>query len=105
MSLCRFTFIFTVPDNVAKLGGLGVKIVTVPEEPKFDAHKFVLFNNLISSDPNDAARPVIRQTDTAAILFSSGTTRGRSYEQELIATVELFVRLENIKGARVASVH
>ncbi|KAK4486322.1 hypothetical protein RD792_008993 [Penstemon davidsonii] len=94
---------FSVLDKVDELvNGLeGFNVIGVPEALKFDSVSIddgSVFRKLISSDPSMAPRPKIRQHDTAAILYSSGTT-GRPKGVMLthgnfIAMVELFVRFE-----------
>lgn len=99
MKGCDLATIFTTFDNVAKVDALGVAgIVPVPENLGFDSTKYSLFNWILSSDPKEFVEPKIRQTDTAAILHSSGTS-GPSKgvvltHANLIASVELFVRFE-----------
>lgn len=82
--------------DVGKIGSLdGCRVIGVPEMSNLDGS---VFHNLISSDPNLAPRPKIAQQDTAAILYSSGTT-GRAKGVMLthgnfIAMMELFVKFE-----------
>ncbi|KAL3818306.1 hypothetical protein ACJIZ3_004211 [Penstemon smallii] len=94
---------FSVLGKVDELvNGLeGFNVIGVPEALKFDSVSIddgSVFRKLISSDPSMAPLPKIRQHDTAAILYSSGTT-GRPKGVMLthgnfIAMVELFVRFE-----------
>ncbi|KAG1354223.1 4-coumarate--CoA ligase-like 6 [Cocos nucifera] len=98
MSISNAELVFTFAENVRKFDGLGVRIVTVPERLDFDATKFSSFIHLLSRDPKQAPKPLIRQTDAAAVLFSSGTS-GPSKgvvitHANLIAMVELFSRFE-----------
>ena len=93
-------FAFTGYENVDKLQALGIPAIAVPGDVVFDSKKevFSVFYKLLSSEFDLAARPVIKQQDTAAILYSSGTTgvsKGVVLTHgNLIATVELFVRFE-----------
>ncbi|XAR54743.1 hypothetical protein NMG60_11030015 [Bertholletia excelsa] len=94
------TFAFTLPENVQKVKALGIPAIGVPEHPSIDPSQTSGsdFHKLISKDPVSVPKPVIRQEDTAAILYSSGTT-GPSKgvvltHGNLIAVVELFVRFE-----------
>uniref|UniRef100_A0A6V7QXR9 4-coumarate--CoA ligase n=1 Tax=Ananas comosus var. bracteatus TaxID=296719 RepID=A0A6V7QXR9_ANACO len=91
---------FTSLENIEKIENLGVlhHIVAVPEDLNYDKAKFPLFDRLISSNSKIVLKPIIRQSDTAAILYSSGTS-GLSKgvvitHRNLISMVELFVRLE-----------
>ncbi|XP_026660362.2 4-coumarate--CoA ligase-like 6 isoform X2 [Phoenix dactylifera] len=97
-SISKVGLVFTFSENVGKFDGLGVRVVTVPERLDFDAAQFSGFSQLLSRDPKQAPKPLIRQTDAAAILFSSGTS-GLSKgvvitHANFIAMVELFVRFE-----------
>ncbi|KAK4486323.1 hypothetical protein RD792_008994 [Penstemon davidsonii] len=92
------SFAFSVLDRVDELFStitvIGVPDILITDSiPSDDA-----FSKLISSDPNMAPSPKIRQEDTAAILYSSGVT-GRAKgvvltHANFIAAVELFVRFE-----------
>ncbi|KAK9275547.1 hypothetical protein L1049_022814 [Liquidambar formosana] len=97
---CNVRFAFTMSENVEKLAGLGIPAVGVPENVNTDSKPtdFQAIRGLISGNTDWVARPVINQQDTAAILYSSGTT-GVSKGVELthgnfIAKVEPFVRFE-----------
>ncbi|XAR54744.1 hypothetical protein NMG60_11030017 [Bertholletia excelsa] len=97
---CNASFAFTLPENVQKLKALGIPAIGVPEHASSDPTQIdgSIFHKLISKDPVSVSKPVIRQEDTAAILYSSGTTgpcKGVVLTHgNLIAVVELFVRFE-----------
>ncbi|KAL6180948.1 hypothetical protein ACLB2K_047606 [Fragaria x ananassa] len=97
---CNACFGFTGYENVDTLQALGIPAIAVPGNVVLDSKKeiFSVFYQLVDSEVDLALRPVIKQQDTAAILYSSGTT-GVSKgvlitHANLIATVELFVRFE-----------
>ncbi|KAI3468568.1 hypothetical protein Pfo_025231 [Paulownia fortunei] len=93
-----FAVLGKVDELVNALGGCHV--VGVPEVLDFNSvpGDGSVFHKLISSDPSMVPRPRIMLQDTAAILYSSGTT-GRAKgvmltHRNFIAMVELFVRFE-----------
>ncbi|XP_019152880.1 PREDICTED: 4-coumarate--CoA ligase-like 6 isoform X1 [Ipomoea nil] len=94
---CNVRLAFATPDRVQNLGSalLGIPVIGLPESLNLDEFGKLL----ISSDPKKLAPiPRINQQDTAAILFSSGTTGGCKAvaltHANFIATVALFVRFE-----------
>ncbi|KAL6178669.1 hypothetical protein ACLB2K_050187 [Fragaria x ananassa] len=97
---CNACFGFTGYENVDELQALGIPAIAVPGNVVLDSKKemFSVFYQLVDSEVDLALRPVIKQQDTAAILYSSGTTgvsKGVLITHgNLIATVELFVRFE-----------
>jgi 4-coumarate--CoA ligase len=65
------SFAFTIPENVKKLEPLGMPIITVPENEKGLKHEsFSCFFNLIYGNFDLSQKPVIKQEDTAAILYT-----------------------------------
>ncbi|KAL5099877.1 hypothetical protein RYX36_004204 [Vicia faba] len=96
---CGVSFAFTIPENFKKLEPFNIPNIIVPENEKdlkYDC--FSCFFNLINSNFDLPQRPVIKQEDTAGILYSSGTT-GVSKgvvltHRNLIAMVELFARFQ-----------
>ncbi|KVH91651.1 AMP-binding, conserved site-containing protein [Cynara cardunculus var. scolymus] len=93
-------FAFTLHGRANELNSLGIPSIRVPENAKFDSSlvHYAPFYKLISGDYNFVRRSTIRQDDTAAILYSSGTTGGSKgvvlSHRNLICGVELFVRFE-----------
>ncbi|PWA60667.1 4-coumarate--CoA ligase-like 3 [Artemisia annua] len=93
-------FAFTLFDRFDEVESLGVKTVVVPERVRFDAKEacFSTFYDLLYGGYKLVKREMVRQDDTAAILYSSGTTGASKgvvlTHRNLICGVELFVRFE-----------
>ncbi|KAF5735005.1 Acyl:coa ligase [Tripterygium wilfordii] len=95
---CNVCFAFAVKENLIKLKASGIPAVIVPENVDSEPNEFSAFYELIYGNFDPTPMPLIRQQDTAAIMFSSGTT-GVSKgvvltHRNFIAAVELFVRFE-----------
>ncbi|GMY29624.1 4-coumarate--CoA ligase-like 6 [Fagus crenata] len=97
---CKACLAFTVSGKVETLKALGIPAIGVPENVNLGSKQtsFSAFYKLISGSFDLPPRPVIKQQDTAAIMYSSGTT-GMSKGVVLthgnfIAMLELFVRFE-----------
>ncbi|KAI8547009.1 hypothetical protein RHMOL_Rhmol07G0163200 [Rhododendron molle] len=95
------TLAFTLPDCLGKFHQLGIRAIAVPETGGFDLKQMGVpdFDKLIGErNPISVPRPVIRQEDTTAIMYSSGTTgtcKGVVLtHRNLISMIELFVRFE-----------
>ncbi|XP_062005444.1 4-coumarate--CoA ligase-like 6 [Rosa rugosa] len=97
---CNACLAFTGPEKVDALQALGVPTIVVPENVILGskAEAFEEFYKLMCCKVDQPPRLVIKQQDTAAILYSSGTTGGSKgvvlTHKNLIAAVELFVRFE-----------
>ncbi|XP_057477261.1 4-coumarate--CoA ligase-like 6 [Actinidia eriantha] len=93
-------FAFTTPDRVEKFNALGIPAIGVPEIVGSDLTQISEsdFYKLTFGNPNWVPRPRIHQQDTAAIMYSSGTTgtcKGVVLTHgNFIAMIELFVRFE-----------
>ncbi|KAI0500626.1 hypothetical protein KFK09_018842 [Dendrobium nobile] len=97
-SIVHLALVFCSSEKVATFAQFGVPIVTVPNDLSYDSAHYPLFHKVVSGSPPLTRKPVIRQSDTAAILFSSGTSGSSKgvvlSHSNLIAMVELFVRFE-----------
>ncbi|XP_076949823.1 4-coumarate--CoA ligase-like 6 [Bidens hawaiensis] len=97
---CNVSLAFTSSSRLKELSALGITSVGVPENPNYNPNivDFSCFHQLISSNHRAMPPPKISQDDTAAILFSSGTTGASKgvvlTHKNLISAVELFVRFE-----------
>ncbi|KAG0498618.1 hypothetical protein HPP92_003309 [Vanilla planifolia] len=94
----HLALVFSSSEKVGNLGDLGVPVVAVPNNLDYDSTEYPVFHKISSGNRHLAWRPVIRQSDTAAILFSSGTSGSSKgvvlTHRNLIAMVELFVQFE-----------
>ncbi|KAJ6812233.1 4-coumarate--CoA ligase-like 6 [Iris pallida] len=99
---CNPVVAFTSPDRVENINGLGIRAIAVPDALDFDSTEFSPFASVLSGgDGGELPRPEIRQTDTACILYSSGTSglmKGVVLSHaNMIAAAELFVRFEALQ--------
>ncbi|KAJ7537497.1 hypothetical protein O6H91_11G008200 [Diphasiastrum complanatum] len=67
-------FISTVPELLNKVQNARLPVILIGESELRDENVVALYSELLSTDPRNAPQPQIRQTDTAALLYSSGTT-------------------------------
>ncbi|KAK4557142.1 hypothetical protein RGQ29_007061 [Quercus rubra] len=97
---CNVSLAFTASEKVDTLQAFGVPAIGVPDNVNLDRKKtsFSAFYKLISGDFDLPPKPVIKQQDTVALIYSSGTTgvsKGAMLTHgNFIAMVELFIRFE-----------
>ncbi|GMN62762.1 hypothetical protein TIFTF001_031844 [Ficus carica] len=107
---CNPCLAFTVPDKVQALHALGISAIMVPESPRVkiddksgpipnpDFSEFTRLVTIARDNDTTVTAPVINQDDTAAIMYSSGTTGASKgvvlSHGNFIAMVEVFVRFE-----------
>lgn len=100
LSDCNVGLAFTSTENVDKLSSLGVSVIRVPESYDFDLIRLENpeFYTIIKGSFGFVPKPLIKQDDVAAIMYSSGTTGASKgvllTHRNLIASMELFVRFE-----------
>ncbi|CAH9077485.1 unnamed protein product [Cuscuta europaea] len=96
--MSNISLAFSSIDRVEEFSALGIPVIGLPESSNLDFPAGSVFGDLIRSDSQTAYKPRIKQEDTAAILFSSGTTGACKgvvlTHRNFIATVELFLRFE-----------
>ncbi|KAL5550875.1 hypothetical protein UlMin_001051 [Ulmus minor] len=96
----KASFGFSVSEKVEILKEFGIQAIGVPQNVSLDSNPngFLQFYKLIHGGFDLAPRPLIKQQDTAAIMYSSGTTgvsKGVVLSHgNFIAMIELFVRFE-----------
>ncbi|KAH0941346.1 hypothetical protein HID58_000983 [Brassica napus] len=99
---CNVALAFTSRESVDKLASLGVVVIRVPESYDLDSVRVEnpKFYSIIRGgfDFGSVPKPLVKQDDVAAIMYSSGTTGGTKgvmlTHRNLIASMELFVRFE-----------
>ncbi|XP_010449426.1 PREDICTED: 4-coumarate--CoA ligase-like 6 [Camelina sativa] len=100
VSECNVGLAFTSTDNAEKLKSLGVMVIRVPESYDFDLIRIEnpKFYAIVRGRFGFVPKPLIKQDDVAAIMYSSGTTGATKgvllTHRNLIASMELFVRFE-----------
>ncbi|PKA53234.1 4-coumarate--CoA ligase-like 6 [Apostasia shenzhenica] len=98
MGTLDLTLVFTSSGKFGTLDELGVPLVAVPENHFYDPLQYPFFHRLLSCNPLLSRRHTIQQSDTAAILFTSGTSGSSKgvvlTHGNFIAMIELFVRFE-----------
>ncbi|EOA16327.1 hypothetical protein CARUB_v10004477mg [Capsella rubella] len=100
VSECNVGLAFTSTENAEKLTSLGVMVIRVPESYDFDLIRIENpeFYRIIKGSFGFVPKPLIKQDDVAAVMYSSGTTGASKgvllTHRNLIASMELFVRFE-----------
>jgi 4-coumarate--CoA ligase len=73
----RVKLLITVPELLPKVAGLGLPVILLddPSTAAPSASNVTLYSDLVSGvDETQYRRPPTKQSDTAALLYSSGTT-------------------------------
>ncbi|XP_074272189.1 putative CoA ligase CCL7 [Silene latifolia] len=71
---CKPKLIVTVPELWDKVNHLNLPALIIGSKGNINSNKLVYFSDLVNGVEVDLPKVLIRQTDTAALLYSSGTT-------------------------------